>query len=355
MAQLRLTVPNLVLVCLIAAIIGTRSDDDSIQLHGSRRTLQASEAVCMQAQATHPVPDYTWMSDEATRQLAQVNPGNRARLRAAMQRYLSGGNLTVVFIGGSIAAGQGAFDGQAFPTWAELILHGALGIAATDTGGGNGGGGRVRVHNGAVPGTLSSYMSVCHNVHVPAEADVVILDYTINDPDNVNPPFDNAIRRPFERLLRKLLTYPKCVSHPAAPVLPGRVMPFPLPPRCVFIPGRFSLLPPRCSWLPVPPPQVSQICPVPRAPGSNPLSPSNIPGPQASGCDTDPRLLPLIPPDPQAPGCDPDPCVPLDARRDGHPRALVAGLRGAVPRVCNVLRASGAERQGGGVEPDEDG
>ena len=30
-----------------------------------------------------------------------------------------------------------------------------------------GGANRVRVNNGAVPGTSSQYMSTCHNVHVP--------------------------------------------------------------------------------------------------------------------------------------------------------------------------------------------
>ncbi len=46
------------------------------------------------------------MSDEETRQRAQVNPGDPTRLRAAMDRFLKGQNLTVVFLGGSITAGQ---------------------------------------------------------------------------------------------------------------------------------------------------------------------------------------------------------------------------------------------------------
>ena len=98
---------------------------------------------------------------------------------------------------------------------------------------------RVKLHNGAVPGTLSSYsesetsdlsksvwglhslpnplfsfssltVSVCHNVHVPRDSDIVLLDYTINDPEPINPPYDTPVRKPFERLIRKLLNYPKC-------------------------------------------------------------------------------------------------------------------------------------------------
>jgi DNA polymerase alpha subunit B len=114
-----------------------------------------------------------------------------------MDRYMKGDNLTVVFLGGSITAGQGAVDGKAFPFWAEEILLDAMGN-------------RVRIHNGAVPGTLSAYMSVCHNVHAPREAaDIVFIDYTINDPSESTPPMDNMMRRPFERLLRKILNYPR--------------------------------------------------------------------------------------------------------------------------------------------------
>ena len=139
---------------------------------------------------------FTWMSSEAVRQLAQVAIGNRARLSAAIGRFKKGENLTVAFIGGSITAGQGAVDGKAFPWWAEAAMHAAMGD-------------KVNVKNGAVPGTLSSYMSVCHNVHMSKEADVIFVDYTLNDPHETHPIMENAVRRPFERLLRKLLTYPK--------------------------------------------------------------------------------------------------------------------------------------------------
>ena len=50
---------------------------------------------------------------------------------------------------------------------------------------------------------------MCHNIHVPRDADVVIVDYSLNDQDPPYPLFDNSMRRPFERLLRKLLSYPQ--------------------------------------------------------------------------------------------------------------------------------------------------
>lgn len=40
---------------------------------------------------------------------------------------------------------------------------------------------RIRVLNGAVPGTTSSYMSVCYNMHVPRDVDIVVLEYAVND------------------------------------------------------------------------------------------------------------------------------------------------------------------------------
>ena len=52
-------------------------------------------------------------------------------------------------------------------------------------------------------------VSACHNIHVPVQADVVILDYTMNDLADVGPPFDNTWRRPLERLIRTLLQYPR--------------------------------------------------------------------------------------------------------------------------------------------------
>ena len=141
-----------------------------------------------------------WLSTEAVRQMAQAVPGNRARLRAALGRFLESENLTVAFIGGSITAGQGAVDGMAFPFWAEAAMHAAMGN-------------KFNVKNSAMPGTLSSYMSVCHNVFVAQEADIYFVDYTLNDPHDAHPIMENPIRRAFERLLRKLIITPSEVVY----------------------------------------------------------------------------------------------------------------------------------------------
>ncbi|KAG2429693.1 hypothetical protein HYH02_013951 [Chlamydomonas schloesseri] len=143
--------------------------------------------------------NYTMLLDAKHRRLGQSSLGDRSRLLAAMQRYREGGNLTIGVIGGSIAAGQGAHDAPAFPYWLRDILQAQL----------PGGAQRVRLNNGAMPGTSSAYMSTCHNVHVPPDADVVVLDYAINDEEMPLPHMNNGVRRPYERLIRKLLQYPR--------------------------------------------------------------------------------------------------------------------------------------------------
>lgn len=52
----------------------------------------------------------------------------------------------------------------------------------------------VTVNNGAVPGTTSAYMAACVNLHVPRDADIVIIEYSVNDDWEVYPPMDNPVR-----------------------------------------------------------------------------------------------------------------------------------------------------------------
>jgi len=90
--------------------------------------------------------------------------------------------LTVGVVGGSIAAGQGAEDA---PSWVgqtdwETYLTEIYGKSwRTST--------SLSKANGAVPGTTSQYMSGCVNLHVPANADIVVVDYTVNDDALVRP------------------------------------------------------------------------------------------------------------------------------------------------------------------------
>ena len=71
-----------------------------------------------------------------------------------------------------------------WPTW----MHSILKMDLPD-----GGSPRVVVHNGAVPGTVSQYMSVCHNLHVPKTVDIVFVDYACNDEEMPMPHYNNGV------------------------------------------------------------------------------------------------------------------------------------------------------------------
>lgn len=58
-------------------------------------------------------------------------------------------------------------------------------------------------------GTVSAYMAVCHSVHVPREADLIFVEYSVNDPARAEPPWGNEPRAALERLVRSLLRYPR--------------------------------------------------------------------------------------------------------------------------------------------------
>lgn len=60
---------------------------------------------------------------------------------------------------------------------------------------------RVKVSNGAVPGTSSQYMSTCHRVHVPQNVDIVFLEYAVNDEEMPMPHMNNQVGVPIVWLL----------------------------------------------------------------------------------------------------------------------------------------------------------
>lgn len=88
-------------------------------------------------------------------------------------------------LGGSISAGIGAEDAPAWVDRLEQYLKDSYHKLA---------GVNVTVNNGAVPGTTSAYMAACVNLHVPADTDIVVIEYSVNDEWVAEPPMDNAIR-----------------------------------------------------------------------------------------------------------------------------------------------------------------
>eukprot|EP00201_Polytomella_parva_P006032 CAMPEP_0175076088 /NCGR_PEP_ID=MMETSP0052_2-20121109/22485_1 /TAXON_ID=51329 ORGANISM="Polytomella parva, Strain SAG 63-3" /NCGR_SAMPLE_ID=MMETSP0052_2 /ASSEMBLY_ACC=CAM_ASM_000194 /LENGTH=488 /DNA_ID=CAMNT_0016345093 /DNA_START=464 /DNA_END=1930 /DNA_ORIENTATION=+ len=55
-------------------------------------------------------------------------------------------------------------------------------------------------------------MNVCHRMHAPLDSDIIFVEFSVNDPVQAQPLFENTDRMSFERLVRKLLNYP---NHPA--------------------------------------------------------------------------------------------------------------------------------------------
>lgn len=114
---------------------------------------------------------------------------------------MRGERTVIAVVGGSITVGHGASDGFSWPTYFENWLKDAFPNA------------NVSFHNGAVAGTKSDYMCACHSSHIPHDADLVIIEYGHNDvhhpSEGNNLLMDNVERRPMERLLRRLLEYPR--------------------------------------------------------------------------------------------------------------------------------------------------
>lgn len=102
-----------------------------------------------------------WLVPRTARQRGRAVMGDTRRLRAAMGRFLAGGDLNVIFLGGSITAGHGRVrktrtqttaEDPAYPDHVRDILWAAVGPEAAR---------RVRVYNHGIGATTTSYMSTC--------------------------------------------------------------------------------------------------------------------------------------------------------------------------------------------------
>ncbi|KAK9836351.1 hypothetical protein WJX81_007868 [Elliptochloris bilobata] len=131
---------------------------------------------------------------------AARNWGEPGRLRRVFAKLLRGELVRVVAVGGSVTTGMGA----ARPEDAYLNLVTAwlrsLGDETHPV--------RIEVTNSAVSATTSSYTGQCAHDFVPSDADLVLVEFSVNDWEVADPSsawMNNSQRRGFERLLRKLL------------------------------------------------------------------------------------------------------------------------------------------------------
>lgn len=132
------------------------------------------------------------------RERGLAHRGSLARLRIAMHRLLFlKQNITVAFIGGSITAGHTGKKKFGWPYYIEAPLAAAFGAEAAA---------RMRLVNGAIPATGSAWFAACHKLRVPPDADVVFLEFGVNDGSH-GCALDGGGRKVYEQLVRKLLKY----------------------------------------------------------------------------------------------------------------------------------------------------
>ncbi|KAL4422279.1 hypothetical protein ABPG75_008476 [Micractinium tetrahymenae] len=128
-----------------------------------------------------------------------VSYGERSRAWRWAHKLLSGQPVSVALLGGSVTQGTGS-DPPHTGAYALRVLRWINETFPHP--------GHVLKNNGhgAVP---SSYFSMCVSREVPQDADLVILEFNMND----GGPLDSPMRRAHERLVRKILNLP---NRPAA-------------------------------------------------------------------------------------------------------------------------------------------
>ncbi|KAI3430747.1 hypothetical protein D9Q98_009159 [Chlorella vulgaris] len=122
--------------------------------------------------------------------------GSGGRVRRLGQRLLDGQPITVHMIGGSITA-HGLYPSLLMSWINSSFPHAGH-----------------RLMNHAMPASTSSYMAPCFECLVTQEADLVVVEMTLND--RVVHSFDSPDRRAYEQLVRKALRLP---SRPAVLLL----------------------------------------------------------------------------------------------------------------------------------------
>ncbi|KAL4432396.1 hypothetical protein ABPG77_001695 [Micractinium sp. CCAP 211/92] len=145
-----------------------------------------------------------------------LHHGDPARLRRAVAKLLAGEPTVVAAVGGSISVGRGsATQGKGIDTdWPSYLDQFAawLGAAFPKS--------RPQLVNKAQSGSTSNIFDACAEIMVPQDADIVVVEFAMNDGTQVDCSRDGSgtvpARASFERLLRKLQALP---NRPAVIVL----------------------------------------------------------------------------------------------------------------------------------------
>ncbi|EIW70457.1 hypothetical protein TREMEDRAFT_73476 [Tremella mesenterica DSM 1558] len=127
----------------------------------------------------------------ANLRLSRAYEGSLHRLRQLLHKLLRGETITITAIGGSITAGHHVDDDE---VWFERFAEWLRDFVGSKS--------QVIAVNGAAPATGSDYFSFCFPLHIPEEADLVIVELAVND-EAILEHVENM-----ENLLRGLVELP---------------------------------------------------------------------------------------------------------------------------------------------------
>ena len=137
---------------------------------------------------------------DALRRGGASQTGNE-HLTAFVNKLLTGQAVSVVTLGGSVTFGAGLTDlNLSYPNhlfrWMNATFQPAPGQPAH------------RFKNNGIPGTSSALFAICTQDLVPADADLIVLEFAVNDEwQQQDITGDGA--KAFEQLLRKLRSMPR--------------------------------------------------------------------------------------------------------------------------------------------------
>ncbi|KAL4431189.1 hypothetical protein ABPG75_006445 [Micractinium tetrahymenae] len=189
-------------LCLVAAVGGLITASPALV---SRQGVAARpEAISLPVALPAPTPrrlELPWrplLTPEEQRRGISYYGSGRALHRVAA-RLLAGQPIKAYALGGSITGGGGATVGQRayVPRFFEFIRHNFPHPE------------HVLVNKGIAASTAFMY-AACLQHHVPEDADLVSLEFTVNEAQN--SPYQSPERRSFEQLIRRLLAR----KHPPA-------------------------------------------------------------------------------------------------------------------------------------------
>ena len=142
----------------------------------------------------------TVLSPDALRRGGASQPANE-HLTAFVNKLLTGRSVSVVTLGGSVTYGGGASDlSLAYPHHLFRWINSSFPPAPGQP--------EHRFKNNGLPGTSSALFSICTQDLVPEDADLIVLEFAVNDEWRLEGITGDGARA-FEQLLRKLRSMPR--------------------------------------------------------------------------------------------------------------------------------------------------